>query len=628
MGLRVWYPEVTLSKQYVYLNTLRTDNPSMYVQAQNMLRMRTYLTDDNNKRMMDAVNFLLKIADAEEGRELAFMEERGVLGIEDLTSGQFTEYVEKINSAITSVQRYQTRIRLEEERWGKKGTGAWSYTQATGSYISRALNALQKEEDKSNSKSQRKNNKNDDVTVISRYAETIIAKAVKEKMSGKNYSIDEIAAVIGTAVTLTMEDLQTNDSEIFGIKLKDASHEEKLAVLRIIKENNFLNMLMNNDNAFAQLAKGAIEEVLPSFRITDKSKQEEIRKKYSNEKERSKMSSRIVNITEGLDERIANAVIEARGTNERFYNFKRNTGIGGEMRAFIDTFKKGIARSWTGSKHGKSDMVLYLGDIVRNNKENKDYRNKISDAITAQTQSAFTEVGQVFSNYYRGLDENGNQLIEDLEALKNSFIIHESVKDYVTTNNLSSSYSGFHGFESGSWKGGDLINAIVGMASVAGEQIDKNMIANVLLNLTPAAVGEENMEHFKRYLAMFIVMLSFDDGYTMVEQAMKDIPKTTTNVIHLFNLNGIYVPSSAVLRLIANSFRTIVEDTSDLDDFANISIGTGNLNFREYIDTLVDDDGKPKYGYKRWDSVASEQMKQITVTIKMLNNFRDIVTAL
>ena len=623
MGLRVWYPEATLSKRYVYLNTLRTDNPSMYVQAQNMLRMKTFLTGNNNKRMIDAVNFLLKIADAEEARELAFMEARGVLGIEDLTSGKFTEYVEKINSAITTIQRYQTRIRLEEERWGKKGTGAWSYTQAIGSYISRALNALQKEEEQKNKK-----NKNDDVTAVSRYVEMIAARTVKEKLKGKNYSIDEIAAVIGTAVTLTMEDLQTNNSEIFGIKLKDASYEEKSAILRIIKKNNFLNTLMNSDGAFTQLTKGAIEEVLPSFRITDKSKQEEIRKKYSNEKERSKMSSRIVNITKGLDERIANAVIEARETNERFYNFKRNTGMGGEMRAFIDTFKKGMARSWTGSKHGKADMVLYLGDIVKNNKGNKDYRNRISDAITAQTQSAFTEVGQVFSNYYRGLDENGNQLIEDLEALKNSFIIHESVKDYVTTNNLSSSYSGFHGFESGSWKGEDLINAIDGMASMAGEQIDKNMIANVLLNLTPAAVGEENVEYFKRYLAMFIVMLSFDDGYTMIEQAMMNMPKTTTNVIHLFNLNGIYVPSSAVLRLIASSFRTIVEDASDLDEIANISIGTGNLNFREYIDSLVNEDGSPMYGYSRWDSVASEQMKQITVTIKMLNNFRDIVMAL
>ena len=623
MGLRVWYPEATLSKRYVYLNTLRTDNPSMYVQAQNMLRMKTFLTGNNNKRMIDAVNFLLKIADAEEARELAFMEARGVLGIEDLTSGKFTEYVEKINSAITTIQRYQTRIRLEEERWGKKGTGAWSYTQAIGSYISRALNALQKEEEQKNKK-----NKNDDVTAVSRYVEMIAARTVKEKLKGKNYSIDEIAAVIGTAVTLTMEDLQTNNSEIFGIKLKDASYEEKSAILRIIKKNNFLNTLMNSDGAFTQLTKGAIEEVLPSFRITDKSKQEEIRKKYSNEKERSKMSSRIVNITKGLDERIADAVIEARETNERFYNFKRNTGMGGEMRAFIDTFKKGMARSWTGSKHGKADMVLYLGDIVKNNKGNKDYRNRISDAITAQTQSAFTEVGQVFSNYYRGLDENGNQLIEDLEALKNSFIIHESVKDYVTTNNLSSSYSGFHGFESGSWKGEDLINAIDGMASMAGEQIDKNMIANVLLNLTPAAVGEENVEYFKRYLAMFIVMLSFDDGYTMIEQAMMNMPKTTTNVIHLFNLNGIYVPSSAVLRLIASSFRTIVEDASDLDEIANISIGTGNLNFREYIDSLVNEDGSPMYGYSRWDSVASEQMKQITVTIKMLNNFRDIVMAL
>ena len=268
MGLRVWYPEATLSKRYVYLNTLRTDNPSMYVQAQNMLRMKTFLTGNNNKRMIDAVNFLLKIADAEEARELAFMEARGVLGIEDLTSGKFTEYVEKINSAITTVQRYQTRIRLEEERWGKKGTGAWSYTQAIGSYISRALNALQKEEEQKNKK-----NKNDDVTAVSRYVEMIAARTVKEKLKGKNYSIDEIAAVVGTAVTLTMEDLQTNNSEIFGIKLKDASYEEKLAILRIIKKNNFLNTLMNNDGAFTQLTKGAIEEVLPSFRITDKSKQ-------------------------------------------------------------------------------------------------------------------------------------------------------------------------------------------------------------------------------------------------------------------------------------------------------------------------------------------------------------------
>lgn len=625
MGLRTWYPEASLSRKYVYLNTLRTDNPSLYVESQNMLRMRTFLTGDNNKRMMDAVNFLLTIADAEEQRELAFMEARGVFGIEDLTSGNFTEYMEKINSAITSVQRYQTRIRLEKERWDKRGTGAWSYTQALGSYISRALNALQKEEEKS---SKSKKNKNNDVMVVSRYVEMIAAQKVKEKLSGKNYSIDEIAAVIGTVVTLTMEDLQTNNSEIFNVKLKDASHEEKLAILRAVKKNSFLNSFLDNEGAFARLTKGAIEEVLPSFRITDKSKQDEIRKKYDNEKERSKMSSRIVNITKGLDERIADAVIEARGTNERFYNFKRNTGMGGEMRAFVDTFKKGLARNWTGGKHGKADMVVYLGDIVKNDKGNKDYRRRISDAITAQTQSAFTEVGQVFSNYYRGLDENENQMVEDLEALKNSFILHESVKDYVTTNNLSSSYSGFHGFESGSWKGADLINAIDGMASAVGEQIDKDMIASVLLNLTPAAVGNENEESFKRYLSIFVVMLSFDDGYTMVEQAMKDMPKTTANVIHLFNLNGIYVPSSAVLRLIANNFRTITEDASELDEFANISIGTGNLNFREYIDTIVDDDGKPKYGHGRWESVSSEQMKQITVTIKLLNNFRDIVMAL
>lgn len=596
-----WYPNAELSRRYVYLNTLEDDNPSLYFAAKGMINLGALLSENNNDRITKAVDFLQSMANAEMAREMEFMANKG---LDDLSFENISDYIEKINEMIIGVEKYRTRIEYEKNRWDVKGRGAWSYTQAMGPYIQTAINSIE-ETGKKNLNS------------LSSVVREVIAEEVNKRCAGKGYTSEQLGAIFGSIQAFVMEDLERDKSGFLDKRYRYKEVYSKNKLKEYIRKDEMFNLLFSKE-IFEDIKEKALSNVLGSFEV----KSSKVKQKISEATEIEKKYENTITVRgEEIANQATNAVLETLGeSTPKYYVFNRNTGMGGEFRSYLDgVLMEGIQTAWAGGKHGKADIVLYAGDIAIDDGKMEEYRQRALDKITAKTQSNFTEVGKAFSEYYQGMDEKGQQIVEELENLKNSFIIHESVKDYVTTNDLSS----FHGFESGTWKGEDLIDAIDGMASMAGEAIDEDLIANVLLNLSPDAVGNNNEETLKRYLAMFIVMLSFDDGYTMVEQAMTEMPQTTLNALHLFNLNGIYVPSSVILKMVATNFKTILEEESDLSKLANISIDTGDLDFQGQLDAL-----RGIYGHTRWRIISYYQMDAIEVRIRMLKNFRDIISSL
>ena len=114
-------------------------------------------------------------------------------------------------------------------------------------------------------------------------------------------------------------------------------------------------------------------------------------------------------------------------------------------------------------------------------------------------------------------------------------------------------------------------------------------------------------------------MMLFSDGLTMAMELSNNIEADTSslNVLHLFNVNGIFVPASYLLQVVYDEMMAKSEQISQ--DGVKITINGGIPNPREEIRNYQE------LKAPRWDRLLKEEKEAISFQITFLASFFDIL---
>lgn len=280
--------------------------------------------------------------------------------------------------------------------------------------------------------------------------------------------------------------------------------------------------------------------------------------------------------------------------------------------------------------------------------------DKIDEAIH-KIDAAMTKFSKLRTDREKVLGANAamNKEIEDI--LKNldeylgsqddgqkAFIIHDSDKYYYS---IEQGYEGaYHKHENKRVDGFggrtmSILNYIDVMNNLATQfGVDTSNFYFVALNLGPYTAGEgtnakSNLEKIFTYTAG---MVMFDDIATAVKEAIKEIEFSNITNIHLYQLQGLFFPSSYILEQTANYLSGCQYDETDAA-VAQIQIGEsiyapgyknmyekGSKDYNRVNNAL--NNFMSQNSAQRWNTIKSDVSAQTKVSIHFFLNFQQFIS--
>lgn len=221
---------------------------------------------------------------------------------------------------------------------------------------------------------------------------------------------------------------------------------------------------------------------------------------------------------------------------------------------------------------------------------------------------------------------NEEQKKELLNNFSNFLLTSISVKDY----NYYTDQLGFHG---GSLGGGgtpeNVLNNIDKMYQLGGiSPIDKDLLLFALINCGPDGLAKGLKEDLATYLLGGAAMIMFDDGFTAANNFLNSIKKDfgfSISSLHLYRLQGKYVPASYIYSAIHENLQQVYGLLSAETDIANIK----HKNRVIINNNITEQTHKPSYeavpsAQARWDAVASSALAEVQITFVFMAGLLDI----
>ena len=219
-----------------------------------------------------------------------------------------------------------------------------------------------------------------------------------------------------------------------------------------------------------------------------------------------------------------------------------------------------------------------------------------------------------------------------LASLEDSFFVSQTMKTYNQyQNNL-----GFGGPSLGASVGQQLnnLNTLFLKAGIKMDQSDIDWLHKAIINCSPASiVGEKNKNIIENYLGSMAALAIFDEGAAEgqiiqdLQNKVMERASSSPNILHLYRVNGIYVPGSLVLQ------RTITELSKCLD-MGTLAIKTMNRGAGVTILNTMNQGLIPNRGGKGisdrdpWGTVGAATDKHVKIKIMFLAGLLDIVNSM
>ena len=602
--LKDYYPPVEKANRYVYLSSLNEDNPTMAAAASQLLQVNPDSDFDETFRLEEAIQFLKACAQNEREKEQNFIKTEIS---PEYSTDSIEGIIKAINEKILGAEEFQRRIQTEIDRYKTKGTGGWSATQAYATYINSALEQVY-------GVTQEKTTANP--SRMASVTRTIILNEVFKILGPYGITANEgatIAGLLQSQITPFLLEKLDEGEDLYTDKTKKISKPKLEKLIKSTREYKSMlgGLRKDTKNSIDRVSKMREEasKILQGFLGEKNLKAETEQIKTLSKIQETKYLNML---TQGLEAQIDASVLK--------YKISGNRGHGGEFRVLNDL---GImVASSLGSSGGKTDVrrfTIPAGELevkLQKNPKLKALKKQMENITNTQTQSLFTERGRQFEELYIQMSQEVEEAQKNLEKKDKLFIEHYSVKDYVSANDASRTFEGFNGVEN--MKMLDFLNAIQGLATVGFTMVDIDWLATCLVNTAEAALGASNLSSLERNLSIFTTMLLFDDGLTIAKMYYNN-PYPAVQALHIFPLNGIYVPSSVVMEEIANQLENSIDD---MRKASNITIFPGDVDFREKLDDLTE---QKVFNYHRWDAIRDIQIQNMSIRIKFLANFFDII---
>lgn len=628
--LTAWYPaSADKENLYVYLNTLQTDNPGLYSAAQALVKANNSQEFENEARIETALEFLNLAADNELQKELHFLSSKfdsSVLSeIMDGNTINYPKMIAKINEANKTLDKYQTELQQEKARFervqaSKKqedkknvyhiGKGKFSYSQGLGGYIQATLRQLT---DLSSEKEEK----------ITQICRNVLINLINKTNAFNGLDISQISAILGLAQAQIMPLLEKElqDGKLFTKSGKLSSRKIEQFIIQDESYNKLIsNSLSNLQNIANRLLNsyGRIEN--------KKGNEDKLRLANKNFEEALKNLTKIQSSNSRTNrDRAVRKILKNGGPilNENSIglniNFSgKNTGLALEYK-IANEISNSVVVGGSGGKIDVSSFLLGEFDI------NINFKTKliqdILNSINQNTQEDFGAAGDNFLKAYRELNEYIEEQRRSGQDIKDSFILHTSAKDYYST-----ATDEFKGFKGGTYQGLQIFDSLEALAGAGFGEADIQWLKACAVNTSKSAVGASIKSSLEEYISIFATMLLFDDGVTIAKETVAKAQSSfqPVSVLHLFNLNGFYVPSSYLLRELHTRLTNAVNNLP-ANKIVKAKIEPGAINFQNELDYL-----SINYVFQaeRWRAIRNIQINAMSIKIYFLRNFMDILNEL
>lgn len=259
---------------------------------------------------------------------------------------------------------------------------------------------------------------------------------------------------------------------------------------------------------------------------------------------------------------------------------------------------------------------------------------KGSTDVTAASQVYLKAVEALEEKYSKALDEAEEDAAQKktiAELLENTFFGGVSVKEYRYYNNDL----GFHGGSLGG--GGKVVNAIpniLKMYELGGiTPLDSEVIIDSLLNCSNDMIGGNfsPVEKIKEYLIGGAAMLMFDEGFAntipFLDKMKEAFGEAAPKIVHLYHLNGAYIPASYVLQNIYENLATVIKDINDIAP--NKRITSSKVSSRlEIINNVTENSLPEKYQNanqkQNWNKYSQYAQDEVTIHFLFMAGILDI----
>lgn len=219
------------------------------------------------------------------------------------------------------------------------------------------------------------------------------------------------------------------------------------------------------------------------------------------------------------------------------------------------------------------------------------------------------------------LDDKLHELNENTEG--EFFIFHESLKLYSSMETgVYKNWGGHAGFGGRTMNILTYIDFLLSATQEAGIDIpaDRDLLIFLGLNLSKEAIGEGASEPLVRYFSIFAGLLMFDDVVGMAREALEEMPKSTIKQVHLYNLNGIYVPSSMILSYVGDALTAGAQEVS-YGATATIQTNEAEKAINDWHLKYSKENFHPILGPREWNEMGAKVASGTKVKIAFMASF-------
>lgn len=210
-----------------------------------------------------------------------------------------------------------------------------------------------------------------------------------------------------------------------------------------------------------------------------------------------------------------------------------------------------------------------------------------------------------------GSDRNKNidafkELGEKMSHLNKGFIVYSSDKNQT----LNKKFAGFHAGSVGT-------NALNFVSKIYGTSRQTNTLVGAIHQLGKGAILEGREEAYEKLLAQEVAYMLFDDYGTIGES------DASGRAIHIMNLNGILIPLSLVLTLLADAIEEVEDNDKFVRQIVSVRIKAKPIEFK--TQHQQDEWQSQNPDINAWEYQRDLAINQTNISANFLKKFSDIV---
>ena len=272
------------------------------------------------------------------------------------------------------------------------------------------------------------------------------------------------------------------------------------------------------------------------------------------------------------------------------------------------TFAKGTLGEIIGEKVAAAAVASIEGTGVKVNFASKVVGRAGSKADFVMSFGLdMSKILDVVDKHYKGREATVDAykgLNEYLRKMDDGFIVYTNAKDWSLVEKRGRNKRYFEGFSAGSPISLGTLEGVI--ANTPGGSAD--MIGQIMSTMDGAIYSGE-IGRLETELCSKMAYFLFDDVLTIGKPTA-----ASSRAIHLMYLDGVYVPLSYMLYLLADAIEDVSQDPRDIFD---ITINPGSIKYPN-----------PPWEPGMWHDQKATAYEQIKISAKFLKSFRDVIAGL